>query len=140
MYLPPNGASNAAFLETLRLMLVHETIGRRGAPQALELAYATPRSWLRPGRTIEVRGLPTSFGRLSYAIHTEAGSAHVSLTVPGRARLGALRLRLRLPHGKRIARVLYDMRTLSRFDPRSGTITLPTLAGEHELEVGLTGR
>jgi hypothetical protein len=64
----------------------------------------------------------------------------VSLTVPGRARLGALRLRLRLPHGKRIARVLYDMRTLSRFDPRSGTITLPTLAGEHELEVGLTGR
>jgi hypothetical protein len=27
MYLPPNAASNAAFLETLRLMLVHETRG-----------------------------------------------------------------------------------------------------------------
>ena len=43
MYLPPNGASNAAFLETLRLMLVHETTGADGTPAGLELAYATPR-------------------------------------------------------------------------------------------------
>ena len=31
MYLPPNSASNAAFLETLRLILVHET-DLRGNP------------------------------------------------------------------------------------------------------------
>jgi hypothetical protein len=139
MYLPPNGASNAAFLETLRVMLIHETIGPRGAPRGLELAYATPRSWLRPGRTIEVRAMPTSFGRVSYAIHSDARSLHVSLTVPSRARLGALRLRLRLPGGKRIGHVLYDSRTLGRFDSRTGTITLPTQPGEHELEVALTG-
>ena len=49
MYLPPNGAANAAFLETLRLLLVHET------PDGLELAPATPRAWLAPGKRIVVR-------------------------------------------------------------------------------------
>ena len=49
MFLPPNGTSNASFLETLRLMLVHETSGRGGRPQGLELAYATPRGMARTG-------------------------------------------------------------------------------------------
>ena len=38
MYLPPNGASNAAFLQTLRALLVHETRDAEGAPTGLELA------------------------------------------------------------------------------------------------------
>jgi hypothetical protein len=135
MYLPPNGASNAAFLETLRLMLVHETINRKGAPRGLELAYSTPRTWLRAGQTIEVHGMPTSFGRLSYAIDAEDNSAHVSLTVPARAPLKTLRLRLRLPNGKRIAGVLFDSRPIHRFDAETGTIELPTQPGAHELEV-----
>jgi hypothetical protein len=137
MYLPPNGASNAAFLETLRLMLIHETVGPRGAPRGLELAYATPRSWLRPGRTIEVNGMPTSFGKLSYSIHAEIDGVHAELNVPSRARLGSLRLRLRLPQGKRISSVLYDITELRTFDPKTGTITLPTRPGQHELEVQL---
>jgi hypothetical protein len=137
MYLPPNGASNAAFLETLRLMLIHETIGSRGAPSGLELAFATPRSWLLPGRTIQVNGMPTSFGKLSYSIRADADAVHVELNVPKRARLGALRLRLRLPNGKRISSVLYDWSDVRTFDPESGTIRLPTQPGEHELEVQL---
>src|SRR5262249_27860526 len=50
-FLPPNGTSNAAFLETLRLMVVHESTNRQGVPRGLELAYATPRGWLRPGKS-----------------------------------------------------------------------------------------
>src|SRR5206468_6153087 len=107
MYLPPNGASNAAFLETLRLMLIHETIDRGGAPRGLELAFATPRAWLRPGQSIQVRAMPTSFGRISYTIDSQEGSAHVSLTVPDRVPLRSLKLRLRLPGGQRISGVLY---------------------------------
>ena len=137
MYLPPNGASNAAFLETLRLMLIHETIGTRGAPRGLELAYSTPRNWLRSGQAIRVNGMPTSFGRLSYSIEREADSVHVELNVPGRARLGSLRLRLRLPNGERIASVLYDVTDVRGFDPGSGTITLPTRPGRHDVEVQL---
>ena len=59
MYLPPNSTANAAFLECLRLMLVHET------PGGLELAYATPRAWLEPGKRIAVNRAPTGFGPIS---------------------------------------------------------------------------
>ena len=81
-YLPPNGASNAAFLETLRLMLVHETTDASGAPRGLELAYSTPRDWLRPGQPIEVRKLPTSFGRVSFALESLGDSVRISLMFP----------------------------------------------------------
>ena len=50
MFRPPNSANNASFLEQLRLTLVHETRDAAGAPDGLELAYATPRAWLRPGQ------------------------------------------------------------------------------------------
>jgi hypothetical protein len=138
-YLPPNGASNAAFLETLRLMLVHETADRRGAPRGLELAYATPRRWLRPGKRIEVRGLPTSFGRLSYTIETTGRSARVSLEVPDRAPLRTLRLRLRLPRGTQIGRLLLDGRRYGRILRDGETIVLPTTPGPLELEARLSG-
>ena len=46
MFRPPNSANNAFFLETLRLMLVHETTDAAGLPTGLELAYSTPRAWL----------------------------------------------------------------------------------------------
>ncbi len=90
MYLPPNGASNGSFLETLRLMLVHET------PNGLELAYSTPRAWLKPGRRIAVRGLPTSYGPISFSITP----THVSVDLPPRAPRSVL-LRLRQPRATR---------------------------------------
>ena len=79
MYLPPNGASNAAFLETLRLMLVHETTDTRGAPRGLELAYATPRAWLAPGSPSRYERR-TSFGPVSFSIETSAASRECPLT------------------------------------------------------------
>ncbi len=137
MYLPPNGASNAAFLETLRLMLVHETTARDGTPRGLELAFATPRAWLAPGQEIAVRGMATSFGRVSFTIAPTIDSVHVDLDVPDRAPLRTLRLRLRLPGGERISDVTMDDVPLEQFDSRTGTIELPPAAGTHELEVDL---
>jgi hypothetical protein len=139
MYLPPNGASNAAFLETLRLMLVHETTTRRGAPRGLELAYATPRAWLAPGKRIEVRSLPTSFGKISFSIEAGEGSAHVSLQVPERATPQSLKLRLRFPQGRRIASVFLDGLPYDRFDAATETIQLPTRPSLLELDVQLSG-
>lgn len=137
MYLPPNGASNAAFLETLRLMLVHETTSRDGTPQGLELAFATPRAWLSPGQEIAVHGMATSFGRISFTIEPTIDSVHVDLDVPDGAPLRTLRLRLRLPDGERIATVTMDDAPLQRFDSAAGTIELPPVPGQHQLEVGL---
>jgi hypothetical protein len=89
MYLPPNSGANAGFLETLRLMLVHET------PTGLELAFATPRAWLRPGKRIAVEGAPTAFGRVSFELRSTPGLVRIAVDIPERAR--SVRLRLRLP-------------------------------------------
>lgn len=94
MYLPPNSASNAAFLETLRSLLVHETA------VGLELSFATPRSWLRPGKRIVVQRMPTSFGPVSYSIATTTAAVRVTVEVPPRPPW-TLKLRLRFPRSTR---------------------------------------
>lgn len=88
MYNPPNSGSNAAFLVTLRSMLVREVAG------TLRLGYATPRGWLAPGKRIEVRNAPTSVGPVSYTIESRAQDVLVTVEVPPRARRVSLRLRL----------------------------------------------
>jgi hypothetical protein len=135
MYLPPNGASNAAFLETLRLMLVHETLDRDGNPYGLQLAYATPRAWLRPGKRIAVRDAPTSFGPVSYSIVSGKRSARVSIEVPGRTPPRMLGLRLRLPRGYRLRRMTLNGRPFSGFDAATGTIHLSGRTGSLDLKV-----
>jgi hypothetical protein len=132
MYLPPNGASNGTFLETLRLMLVHETRGKDGEPRGLELAYATPRAWLRAGQRIAVRRLPTSFGPLSFTIRSTDRAVRISLDVPQRAPLSALSLRLRLPHGDRISGVVVNGRPVSGFS-KAETFDLPHRPGHLEV-------
>lgn len=134
MYLPPNGASSGTFLETLRLMLVHETRDAAGEPHGLELAYATPRAWLQPGKRIEIRRAPTSFGPVSFAIAAAAGSVHVTVVVPSRTAPKSLSLRLRLPHGSRLTRVTVGGKPWHRFDRASGTIDLTGRKGTVDLE------
>ena len=140
MYLPPNGASNAALLETLRLMLVHETRDREGRPVGLELARATPRPWLRRGRRIAVRGAPTSFGRVSFSIEATAPTIRVVLDVPHRVRPPRLSLRLRLPRGERIVRVTLGGHPFRRFDAERETIDLSGRSGRLSLVVSRSAR
>ena len=140
MYQPPNSASNAAFLEKLRLLLVHETVDRNGDPNGLQLAYAVPRTWLGPGRRIQVRRLPTSFGPVSFSIAAAEGSVRISLDVPGRTRVRALSLRLRLPAGEPITSVALDGRRFTRFDPAAETIDLSGETGRLELLARYAGR
>lgn len=129
MFRPPNAANNAFFLETLRLLLVHETRAADGSPDGLELAYSTPRRWLLPGRRIVVRGMRTSFGALSYSLRVGKSAVRVQLTVPRRVVPRTLFLRLRLPVGKRITGVALGGRAFTRFDAGSGTIDLSGLKG-----------
>jgi hypothetical protein len=128
MYLPPNSVANAAFLETLRLTLIHQLTRSDGTPDGLELAYATPRSWLAPGRTITVHNAPTSFGRLSYSITAQAQRVRVTLLVPPGSNLHILRLRLRLPGGQPITHVELNGTPCRRGDRATDTIDL---SGDH---------
>jgi hypothetical protein len=129
MYLPPNAAGNASFLETLRLMLVHET-GR-----GVELAFATPRAWLAPGKRLSVTGVPTSFGRVSYELAARSGSIEGTVEAPPR---GTLKLRIRLPRGERITRVTVDGTPWPRLSGE--TIDLSGRRGTLELVVGVARR
>jgi hypothetical protein len=127
MHRPPNSANNGFFLETLRLLLVHETTDASGLPTGLELAYATPRAWLENGKRIEVKRVQTAFGPVSYSLEARRDSVRVSLDVPPDLS-GPLRLRLRLPHGERILSHL-----ARRADPE--TLDLTGRTGHVELVV-----
>jgi len=138
MYLPPNGASNGAFLTLLRVMLVHETRAADGAPTGLRLAFATPRAWLAPGKRIAVRGMPTSFGRVSYELEAEERAVRASVELPARAPR-AVALRLRLPAGKRLGAVTLDGRPHARVDRRTGTIDVEGRRGRVEVVAEVVG-
>jgi hypothetical protein len=140
MYLPPNSASNAAFLETLRVLLVHETRDSLGRPRGLQLAFATPRAWLAPGRRVTVRDLPTSFGRLTYTLAAGASSVSASVDLAGGPRPARLTLRLRLPPGREIRSVALAGRPYGRFDRATGTIDLSGRALPLELAVRVESR
>jgi hypothetical protein len=114
MYMPPNSGANAAFLETLRLLLVHERRGADSAPTGLDLAFATPRDWLADGKQIAVDRAPTSFGPLSYSIARQGQSITVHVAVA--ANVPSLRVRLRLPSGDTLTAV------------QSGTTSVPFAA------------
>ncbi len=135
MYLPPNGAADGAFLETLRLMLVDETRDADGRPVGLRLAEATPRAWLRPGRRIAVTNAPTSFGPVSFSIDSGARRADVTVDLPGRSAPHAASLTLRLPAGLRIGSVSVGGRPYRRFDAATGAIDLSGRRGEVRLTV-----
>ena len=127
MHRPPNSANNAYFLETLRLMLVHETSDAAGIPRGLELAYSTPRAWLEAGKQIAVKRLRTSFGDLSYTLDAGATAVRAGIDLPS-GFSGPLRLRLRLPSGQRLGVVTVNGLPTTRF-VGSETIELSGLAG-----------
>ena len=122
-YMPPNIGANSTYLETLRLMLVHERHASDEVPRGLDLAFSTPRAWLGDGKTIEVNDALTSFGRLSYSIMRTGSTVQASIEPP--SPLPSLRLRLRLPAGERVGSVRVGGRRMP-FDRHSGTIELPT--------------
>src|SRR5262245_35058587 len=139
MYMPPNTASNSAFLETLRLMLVHETRDKDGSPVGLDLAFATPRPWLGDGKTIAVSEAPTSFGLLTYSLHRDGNRVTGTVLVPLRRPPHTLRLRLRLPHGVtlRAARVNGTRRPVN---PRTASVDLSGLRGALDVAAVLARR
>jgi hypothetical protein len=130
MYMPPNLGANSSFLETLKLLLVHERRGKRGAPRGLDLAFSTPRAWLVDGAKIDVKRLRTSFGPLSFSL-ARTGKT-VVIDVAGPKTPEPTRLRLRLPAGTQVLRVRLGARSLA-VDRRTSTVTLPRRAGRLHL-------
>jgi hypothetical protein len=115
LYLPPNSAANAHFLQALRYLLVqdYDLEGDDGNADTLRLLFATPRAWLDDGKRVEVERAPTMFGEVSLAARSElkAGRVTVQVGMPDRVP-GRTLLRLRLPGGARIASATANGRTV----------------------------
>jgi hypothetical protein len=118
MFMPPNTGTNASFLGTVRELLVHER------PAGLDLAFSTPRAWLADGKRIEVRGAPTSFGKVSYTLVRHGATIAGRLVLPPGCRC---RLRLRVPAGQRVGSVAVDGSPVAV--SRAGTVRLGARRG-----------
>jgi len=134
MYLPPSSANNDLFLATLRELLVHWFANEDGRPYGLWLAHSTPRAWLAHGKRIVLRGVPTPFGALNYSIDSrvDAGYLDVEVSVPGRRRIGELRLRVRVPRSKQLHVARIGRATLR---PRGETFDLTGRTGRLKIRV-----
>lgn len=134
---PPNSVTTAAILNYLRLMLVHETADAGGRPDGLELAYATPRGWLAPGKRIAVAGAPTDFGPVSYTLEAVGEDlVRGSVTVPPRLTpRDRLSLRVRTPAGRPLTRVSVNGQPHDKFHAASGTIDLTQQTGALALTI-----
>lgn len=96
-YLPPNSASNAMFLETLRYLLIQDwDLDDDGQPETLRLLYGAPSRWLADGRTLSVERAPSAFGEISFRIESRLNQGEVLAALEPLAR-GPARCMLRLP-------------------------------------------
>jgi len=118
-------SDEAGSLAWLRLMLVRED-GDKLYPTS-----GAPRRWFRPGQTISVNGAATFFGPVSFHIesHPENGYVDAAVQLPVSFRAQEIRLRLRHPEGKRIARVEIDGKPWTQFDGAQEWISVPVSAG-----------
>jgi hypothetical protein len=101
-YCPPNSAGNAHFLQMLRYVLVQDwDLDDDGKPEALRLAFATPRRWLEDRKTIKVERAPTAFGPVSFRLesHLDRGEIIAEIDPPHRNRPERMLFRARVPDG-----------------------------------------
>src|SRR5262249_50887890 len=103
-YLPPNSASNAMFLTTLRYLLIKDwDLDDDGRPDTLRLLYGAPGRWLKDGAVLKVERAPTMFGEVSLQVdsHLSKGEVRVTLDPPPR-RPDRMLVRLPLPAGWKV--------------------------------------
>ena len=134
MYLPPNSAGNASFLQQLRHCLVQECdFDDDGRPETLRLLFATPRPWLADGETISVQRAPTAFGQISLSVRAllNKGEITAEIELPPRPPAKTL-LRLRLPAACRVTSARIGERALKLIDAE--TLDLSGLSGTIKIE------
>jgi hypothetical protein len=103
----------------------------------LWLMQATPRRWFNDGEKIEVKGLQTEFGPLSYSVRSYLASAKIEATIsaPTRHPAGKLRVRFRAPANRKMQAVMVNGQKWTDFDPAGEWVTLPGSLKEAAIEV-----
>lgn len=128
----PHVHSISSLVRMVRTLLVQERDG------ALVLLQGTPRRWLERGKTIRFQDAPTWYGPLSLEATTAAAGTGVSLRLQLPERLGStpVRLRLRLPLGRKIERVASEKQGIV---VEGEWIEFAGLSGQVAMEVSVAG-
>ncbi len=109
-YLPPNSSSNAAWLLTLRYLLIQDwDLDENGKPDTLRLLFAAPRRWLSDGQKIRIENAPTMFGNASLNVESKLSTGYVEVQVtPPPRPVKTVLLRAPLPMGWHVESVEID--------------------------------
>jgi hypothetical protein len=109
-YLPPNAASNAAWLLSLRYLLVQDwDLDQDARPDTLRLLFAAPRRWFLVGQRIRVEEAPTCFGPVSCRTESRLESGYVDVHVaPPLRPAKIMRLRAPVPVGWQVESATVD--------------------------------
>jgi hypothetical protein len=91
----------------------------------LWLAKATPRVWLKQGKTIAVSNAPTRFGNVGYEINSDIDHGKITavLHLPASYR-AATKLRLRVPDGKLLRAVKVNGASWTDFSPDKEVVNI----------------
>jgi hypothetical protein len=116
-YLPPNSASNAAFLTTLRYLLIQDwDLDDDGKPETLRLLDAIPPRWLVDGKEIRVEKAPSAFGEINLVVKPQLTDGLVRVRIDPRNLRPISKLTVHLPNpsGYSISGVRIGTRELAR--------------------------
>jgi hypothetical protein len=133
----PLPCSSAVALLFLRHLLVtEETLGAGEYTGGLKLLTAAPRKWFEQGKTIEVEGAPTHFGKVSFKVTSRAkdGIIEADVTAPDRGSCSALKLRLRHPQEKPFKTVLVNGKPHTGIDAKGEWVVITKPAGKYHVE------
>jgi hypothetical protein len=136
-YLPPNSASNAMFLTTLRYLLVQDwDLDDDGKPETLRLLYGAPGHWFRDGAVLRVERAPTAFGELSLRVESHLSRGEVLATIDALPRRPVKTLlRLPLPAGWKVVSATVAGQEL-RLGP-GGAVELPERKDRFAVRLGV---
>jgi hypothetical protein len=116
---PPS--TDGAWAELYRSLLIQER-----DDGTLVLFAATPRPWLESGKTIEIEGAPTYYGKLTARLESRAEAGRISASVSwlGPDRPKALVVRFRHPQSKPMRSVRVNNQAWRDFDAASETLRI----------------
>jgi hypothetical protein len=122
---PPS--TDGAWFELYRNMLVHER-----DDDALVIAQATPRAWLRDGQKIELSRAPTYYGAISATIESRAaaGEIRADVEMPRGNAPATLLIRFRHPDRQRMQSVTVNGQPWTDFDAAAEWVRIPSPRGE----------
>jgi hypothetical protein len=117
---PPS--TDGAWFELYRNMLVHER-----DDDALVVAQATPRAWLRDGQTIELARVPTYYGALNATLESRAQSGEIRahIEMPAGRTPTTLLVRFRHPERTRMQAVTVNGQPWTDFDIAGEWVRIP---------------